>query len=852
MLLLTWHGTIVCLRQGGGGLVHLPLPLTEPMVVPLDVEPGDDPGADTRQMHPALGFITVGRAPFGPGITLSRYGRFLCAEDSAAQMAFDREAAAVWEMFLPITQPDLERLRHLAANRWILPQSRKLLRHGAVGPAEEFQLAVGKERVALADCLPFAQDAGAAPERVRITAGNRLIELAQAGPRSSALLKTDRWPVRARRTAEIMVLAVHRQLGGTEPEQMVFERDVGFLLEHGGPDGLADLLEQVGAGLPERGVMTQAAESPATSITQPVIPLGTACIVACILRGMGLDQPPLPFDWLATTPAMIRHCLETDFAVLLDRTQYRSLTGLGGPAEPEDGCAHEFYAREHGIGRVFNHNDPTREADYRYTQACIDRLRDILAADGPKLFVQMREAGPNTRQDFDTTSALIGKLTRNGSLVQIAVSQPDRRQALPLLNVVSERGASVLYRLHPLSPLGGEAFANAADTELVVRLIAAHANRAGTLKRVADGDRSAVQAAAARFDAGRPPDPSTEGETTQQATLELANHALNRFLETVGLPRRYRFAGIDPAKLPGRRTREACLAQIAGQQATLRAPLDHGQVWTRLQRSLVLIYLFDLLLADGPMPETRFLAEFGDAGYEDRSATFCSNHAGSCLLPDSDFFVSGGYDSVRRQVDAAPIAWKARRPVVFWRGGTTGQRRHAAPGDGEDDDFTWLPRLDLCRRADVSALAQHYDVGISHVCQIAEPHLLARIEDAGLRRPAVPRAGFLGSKAILVIDGNTNAWSALFCALLTGACVLKVESPKAYRQWYYGDLKPWTHFVPVSEDLHDLDDRTAWLLAHDEDARGIAQAGQALVRAMTFESVMSDAAIRLRAWINEA
>ena len=796
MLLLTWHGTIVCIREGG----------------------------------------------------LTRYGRFLCAEQGNPQMAFARPAASVWETFLPIGKPDLDRLAHLAAGRWVVPQSRELLHRGAVGPAKEFKLAVGSERLPMADCLPFPASPGG-HERITIPAGSRVIELALAGPRRSALLTLERWPVRARRTAETLALAARRQLTGREPEQDEFERDVGFLLDREGPDGLEDLIERITEGLSVREAPAEAAAKPPLPITQPVIPLGTACIVACTLRRMNLHQPPMPFDWLATTPAMIRHCLETDFSVLLDQTQYRSLTGQARPGEPDDGCAHEYYAREHGIGRVFNHNDPTREADYRYTQACIDRLRDVLASDRPKLFVQVREAGPNTRADFEATAALLGRLTRNGSLLQVAVSQPDRRQALPMLNVVLERGSSALYRLHPVSPMGGEAFSNAADADLLASLITAHASRAEPGRLVAGGDRAAVQAAAVRFGSLHPPGPVLEDEAMQQATLDLANQSLNRFVEAVGLPKKYRFAGLDPAKLPGKRTSEAFLAQINGQQATLRVPLGQKGLWVRLHRSLALIYLFDLILADGPMPDTRFLAELGDAGYEDRSANFCSNKPGSCLLPDSDFFASGGYDTHRRQVAASPVAWNSRRPVVFWRGSTTGQRRRAAPGEGQEDDFTWLPRLDLCHRALVSALSQHYDVGLSNTCQIDDPHVLARIERAGLRKAPVSRTGFLGHKAILVIDGNSNAWSALFCALLTGACVLKVESPKSFRQWYYDGLQPWVHFVPVSEDLHDLDERTAWLFAHDGEARGIAQAGQDFAQAMTFESVMGDAAMRLRKWI---
>jgi hypothetical protein len=88
----------------------------------------------------------------------------------------------------------------------------------------------------------------------------------------------------------------------------------------------------------------------------------------------------------------------------------------------------------------------------------------------------------------------------------------------------------------------------------------------------------------------------------------------------------------------------------------------------------------------------------------------------------------------------------------------------------------------------------------------------------------------------------------MFFALLSGSCVLKVESPHRYRQWYYGDLRPWKHFIPVSEDLGDLDDIVAWMLAHDDDARAIGAAGRAVAEAMSFQSATEDAARRLREW----
>jgi len=40
--------------------------------------------------------------------------------------------------------------------------------------------------------------------------------------------------------------------------------------------------------------------------------------------------------------------------------------------------------------------------------------------------------------------------------------------------------------------------------------------------------------------------------------------------------------------------------------------------------------------------------------------------------------------------------------------------------------------------------------------------------------------------------------------------VIKVE-PK-YFDYFYSDLKPWTHYIPVKDDLSDLEENVAWAL----------------------------------------
>jgi hypothetical protein len=369
----------------------------------------------------------------------------------------------------------------------------------------------------------------------------------------------------------------------------------------------------------------------------------------------------------------------------------------------------------------------------------------------------------------------------------------------------------------------------------------------------ADADRHAsLRQAVAQFSQAAPPieaDPRSDAH--RAALLRAANASLRHFTSALGLKRPFSFSLYDRATVSPNIHAGAVLVDVQAGGAIFRLPDDVTLDWMRPERCLAMIFMLDAALARGAPTDARFLAEPGDDGYLP-SMAYCSKVEGSCMVPDPDFFATFGYAETRAQVEALAVPWEARAAKIFWRGSTTGHRRKAPPAVAEGDDFTWLPRLDLCRRARDSALADKFDVGIAHVTQMAEPGMEARIRAAGLCRPPAPRQDFLGNKAIIVIDGNSNAWSAMFCALLSGACVLLVTSPEGYRQWYHDRLAPWQHYVPISEDLRDLDRVARWVLDNDEDARAIGAAGRAVADAITFDAAMADAADRLCVWMKTA
>jgi hypothetical protein len=97
------------------------------------------------------------------------------------------------------------------------------------------------------------------------------------------------------------------------------------------------------------------------------------------------------------------------------------------------------------------------------------------------------------------------------------------------------------------------------------------------------------------------------------------------------------------------------------------------------------------------------------------------------------------------------------------------------------------------------------------------------------------------------VDGHINAWSNLFVRRLLGCCVLKVRSQRGFRQWYYNNLVPWRHYVPVRDDMADLVEKIEWCRSHDGECAEIARAGSAFAHAMSVDGEIAEAASRLEA-----
>nr|XP_033331176.1 protein O-glucosyltransferase 2-like [Megalopta genalis] len=156
--------------------------------------------------------------------------------------------------------------------------------------------------------------------------------------------------------------------------------------------------------------------------------------------------------------------------------------------------------------------------------------------------------------------------------------------------------------------------------------------------------------------------------------------------------------------------------------------------------------------------------------------------------------------SVQGNIDTP---WKKKKEKLFWRGRDSRQER--------------LDLIDISRK--------HPDLFNASITNFF--FFKDQIDKYGPGQKHISLFNFFEYKYQLNIDGSVAAYR--FPYLLAGdSLVLKQKSK--YYEFFYNDLIPGKHYVPVESDLSNLVKKITWAKEHDKDALEIAKTARQFAR----------------------
>lgn len=164
------------------------------------------------------------------------------------------------------------------------------------------------------------------------------------------------------------------------------------------------------------------------------------------------------------------------------------------------------------------------------------------------------------------------------------------------------------------------------------------------------------------------------------------------------------------------------------------------------------------------------------------------------------------------------IPWKTKKPIAIWRGGFQGYMHDYSPVG-----FGNTPRGKTCLLS-----LKHPQLINAGTNWTLENSVIQELVSKGID----PRKEFLSHKKqmrykyLIDIDGHTCTYPGLQWKMLSNSTVIKQETKN--KMWFFYNMKPWIHYVPVKEDMSDLLQKILWCKENDKQAQKIAEQGREL------------------------
>lgn len=200
------------------------------------------------------------------------------------------------------------------------------------------------------------------------------------------------------------------------------------------------------------------------------------------------------------------------------------------------------------------------------------------------------------------------------------------------------------------------------------------------------------------------------------------------------------------------------------------------------------------------------------------------------MIPDAYFLMTRGYHRTSKYFEKAGVdetkeaiarnnlesPWASKHFSVVWRGTDT--------SDVSGDRKRLVERAAELRKEGRFSKAQ-LDIFFSE-----------KFFQSGDNRSYLTIPQMIESRGIVSVDGIGNEWTLVW-KLMSNSVVLLVESRRVW-QWYFPQMLPWKHYVPVRNDLSDLKDSVQFVLdpANDAKLTAIAQASTELALSLEMKT----------------
>lgn len=223
-----------------------------------------------------------------------------------------------------------------------------------------------------------------------------------------------------------------------------------------------------------------------------------------------------------------------------------------------------------------------------------------------------------------------------------------------------------------------------------------------------------------------------------------------------------------------------------------------------------------------PLPDVDFLVSTEDAIFVDPGDFLCPIFVFSkvegispfVLMPDSKALKN--YEELREEIAKGnrKYSWGKKLSQVFWRGGPNGPPIRM-------DNWEEIPRIKLVLQSLLFPQEINARFVNLHSLDYAPPEISQIFKAKKMAGRWVDKMDHLKYKYLVDIDGGACTFERYYWLLLSNSVVLKQITPN--RQWYYGMLEPYKHYIPVKEDLSDLMEQIRWAKEHDSEAKRIAE-----------------------------